>query len=48
MFDDMISDIIINKNLNLNIFLVFIRQYCFVVPKNIRINYTNSFIWKIG
>ena len=50
LFDDMITDMLINKKLNsivtelfirgrkLNISLVFITQSYFAVPKNIRLN----------
>ena len=56
----MIADTIINKKLNrivtelfirdrkLNIFLVFISQSYFVVPKNIRLNSTHYFFMKIS
>ena len=59
VFDDMMADMHSNKKLNpkvtelfirgrkLNIFLVFITQSCFAVPKNIRLNYTHYFIMKI-
>ena len=59
IFDDMIADIINNKNLNstvtelfirgrkLNISLVFITQSCFKVPKDVRLNTTHFFIMKI-
>ena len=52
IFDGMIADILNNKNLNpivtesfirirkLNIYLAFITQNCFAVPKNIRLNST--------
>ena len=55
----MVSDILSNKKLNqivaelfirgrkLNISLVFITQFYFVVPKNIRLNSTHYFITKI-
>ena len=58
-FDDMIADMINNKKLNsivtklfikgrkLNIFLVFIKQSYFNVPKDVRRNSTNFFIMKI-
>ena len=58
VFDDMITDILINKKLNpivtelfiqgrkLNISLVFITQSYFAVPKNIRLNFTQYFIMK--
>ena len=54
VFDDMIADILSNENLNpivtelfirgrkLNISLVFISQFYFAVPKNIRLNSTNG------
>ena len=56
VFDDMIADMLINKNINptvtelfirvrkLNIFLVFIPQSHFAAPKNIRLNSTHYFI----
>ena len=59
VFDDMIADIVSNKNLNpvvtglfirgrkLNIFLAFITKSCFAMPKNIRLNSTHYFIMKI-
>ena len=59
VFDEMISDMIINKNLNpvvtelfirgrkLNISIVFITQSYFKVPKDIRLNSTHFFIMKI-
>ena len=59
VFDDMIGDIINNKNLNsmvtellstgkkLNISLVFITQSYFKVPKDVRPNSTHFFILKI-
>ena len=59
VFDDMIGDIINNKNLNsmvtelvsigkrLNISLVFITQSYFKVPKDVRPNSTHFFIMKI-
>ena len=59
VFDDMIVDMINNKKLNsivtelfirgrkLNIFLVFITQSYFKVPKDIRLNTTHFFITKI-
>ena len=55
----MIADMLSNKKLNpivtqlfirsrkLDIFLVFITQFYFVVPKNIRLNSTHYFIMKI-
>ena len=42
VFDDMIADI-----LKLNIFLVFVTQSYFAVPKNIRLNSTHYFVMKI-
>ena len=57
--DDMITDMLNNKRLNpvvaklfikgreLNIFLVFITQSYFAVPKNFRLNSTHYFIMKI-
>ena len=59
VFDDMVSDMLSNKKLNpivielfirgrkLNISLVFIAQFYFAVPKNIRLNSTHHFILKI-
>ena len=59
VFDDMIADIFTNKKLNpivtelfirgrkLNIFLVFITQSYFAVPKKIRLNSTHYFFMKI-
>ena len=59
VFDEMISDMIINKNLNpvvtelfirgrkLNISIAFITQSYFKVPKDIRLNSTHFFIMKI-
>ena len=59
VFDDMIADMISNKKLNsivtelfircrkLNIFLVFISQSYFKVPKDVRLNTTQFFIMKI-
>ena len=53
VFDDMIVDMLSNKKVNsietellikernLNIYLVFITQSCFAVPKNIRLNSTH-------
>ena len=58
-FDDMIVDMFSNKKLNpmvtelfirgkkLNISLVFITQFYFAVPKNIKLNSTHFFIMKI-
>ena len=55
----MIGDILSNKKLNpvvtelfirgrqLNIYLVFMTQYYFAVPKNIRLNSRNYFVMKI-
>ena len=60
VFDDMIADMFSNKKLNpiitdffitgrkLSISLVFITQYYFAVPKNIRLNSTRYFIMKIS
>ena len=60
VFNDMIADMLNNKKLNpivtelfirgrnLNIFLVFITQPYFTVPKNIRLNYMHSVIMKIA
>ena len=59
VFDDMIADMIHNKNSNsivtelfirarkLNISLVFITQSYFKVPKDVRLNTTHFFIMKI-
>ena len=59
MFDDMIADMINNKILNpvvtelfirdrkLNIYFVFITQWYFKVPKDVRLNSTHFFIMKI-
>ena len=59
VFDDMIADMISNKKLNsivtelfirgrkLNIYLVFITQSYFKVPKDVRNNSTHFFIMKI-
>ena len=58
-FDDTIADILSNKKLNpivtklfirggkLNIYLVFIAQSCFTVPKKIRLNSKHYFVLKI-
>ena len=58
LFDDMISDVVINKKLSpivtelfmrgrkLNISVVFISQFYFKVPKDIRLNATHYFIMK--
>ena len=51
-FDDMIADMLSNKKVtelfirgrNLNIYLFFIRQSYFALPKNIRLNSTHYFI----
>ena len=54
-FDDTIANMLSNKELNstvtelyfrarkINIFLVFIRQSYFALPRNIRLNYTHFF-----
>ena len=59
VFDDMIADMIHNKKLNsivtklfirgrkLNIYLVFITQSCFKVPKEVRLNTIHFFIAKM-
>ena len=59
VFDDIIADMIQNKMLNsimteliirgrkLNIYLVFITQSYFKVPKDVRLNTTHFFIRKI-
>ena len=58
-FDVMIGDMVSNKKINLivtelfirarklNIYLVFITQSYFAIPKNIRLNETHYFIMKI-
>ena len=60
VFDDMIDDMLSNKKLNpkvtellirgrkLNISLVFITQFYFVVSKTIRLNSTHYFVMKIS
>ena len=60
VFDDMIGDVIHNKNLNsivtelfirgrkLNISLVFITQSYFKVPKDVRLNTSYFFVVKIS
>ena len=60
VFDEMIADLINNKNLNpivtelfirdrkLNIYIVFITQSYFKVPKYVRLNSTHFFIMKIS
>ena len=59
VFDDMIADMLSNKKLNpiltesfirgkkLKLFLAFITQSYFAVPKNIRLNSTHYFVRKI-
>ena len=52
VFDDRIADMLSNKKprykvTKLNIFLVFITQTYFAVPKNIRLRSTHYFIAKI-
>ena len=59
VFDDMIADMINNKNLNqivtevfirgrkLNISILFVTQSYFRVPKDVKLNSTHSFIMKI-
>ena len=59
LFDDMIADMINDKELNpivtelfirgrkLNIFIAFITQSYFKLPKDVILNSTNSFIMKI-
>ena len=59
MFDDIIADMISNKNLHpvvtelfirsqrLNISLIFITQSYFPIPKDVRLNTTHFFIMKI-
>ena len=58
VFDDLIADMLSNKKLNpvvsesfirrrkLNISLVFVTQFYFYVPKNIRLNFMHYFIMK--
>ena len=60
IFDDMIADMLSNKKLNpmvtelfitgrsLKIYLVFIIQSYFIVPKSIRLNSTHNFIMAIS
>ena len=60
VFDNMIADFIKNENLNLivmelfirgrriNIYLVFVTQSYFKVPKDVRLNTTHFFIAKIS
>ena len=59
VFDDMIANMISNKKVNpivtdlfirgrkLNISLVFVKQFYFAIPENIRLNITHYFIMKI-
>ena len=59
VFDDMIADMISNNRLNamvtelfirgrkLNIYIVFIKQSYFKVPKDVRLNSTHFFMMKI-
>ena len=54
VFDDMIADMLGNKNLNpivtelfIRVLSVFIEQSYFAVPKNIRLNSTHYLIMKI-
>ena len=59
LFDDVIADMLSSKKLNpivtelfirgrkLNIYLVFITQFYFAVPKNIRVNSMHYFFMKI-
>ena len=59
VFDDMIADMLSNKKLNpivtelfirgrkLKIFLIFITQLYFPVPKNVILNLTHYFVMKI-
>ena len=60
VFDDIIADMLNDKTFypividlfirgrKLKISLVYIIQYCFVTPKNIRLNCTHYFIMKIS
>ena len=60
VFDNMIADMINNKKLNpivtelfirgrkINIYIVFITQSYFKVPKDVRLNTTDFFIMKIS
>ena len=59
LFDDMIADMLSNKKFdpivtelfirgtNVSVFLAFISQSYFALPKNTRLNSTHSFIMKI-
>ena len=59
VFDDMIANMLSNKKINpivtdlfirgrkLNISLVFVKQFHFAIPENIRLNITHYFIIKI-
>ena len=47
VFDDVIADMLSNEKLNPNIYLVFISQSYFAVPKNIRLDSMHYFITKI-
>ena len=59
MFDDIIADMISNKNLHpvvtelfirsqrLNVSLIFVTQSYFPIPKDVRLNTTHFFIMKI-
>ena len=59
VFDDVISDVLPNKKLNpivtelfirgrkLNIFLAFVTESYFALPKNVRLNSRHYFIMKI-
>ena len=44
--DPLVTELLI-RGRKLNISLVFITQFYFSVPKNIRLNYTHYFIMKI-
>ena len=60
VFDDMITDILMNKKIQvrikemfircrkLNISLIFITQYYFFIPRDVRLNTTHYFIVKVN